>query len=162
MSLDLGKRPCISELEGSMGFTVIKNDLYFETSGKLNIRFQESWCKELLVLLKSGTEAVGPYLKKNVYPNLPTQGAKELEGEGLGTFVLALQAFRDSPQTFFKAFKTFGHRNAQDVPVPTRLEFLDGVVFNLPATPGGGRDYYNVTLPNQRVGTIHFNKIIVE
>jgi len=145
-----------------MGFTVIKDDLYFETLGKLNIRFQEAWCKELLVLLKTGTEAVGPYLQQHVFPNLPTHGARELRKDGLERFILALKTFRDAPGAFFKSFQSFGYRNAQDVPVPTRLEFLDGAVFNLPGIPGGGLDYYNVLLPDQRVGTIRFKKIILE
>jgi len=145
-----------------MGFTVIKDDLYYETSGKLNIRFQESWCKELLVLQKTGTETMGPYLKQHVFPNLPGQDAKELKNDGLDRFILSLKAFGEEPRTFFKSFKAFGRRNAQDVPVPTRLEFLNGAIVNLSGTPGGGSDYYNVLLPDKRIGTIPFHRIIVE
>lgn len=145
-----------------MSFKVIKNDLYYETSRKLNIRFQESWCKELLVLLQTGTEPVGPYLKQHVFPNLPGQAAKALKNDGLDRFILSLKAFGKEPQTFFNSFKAFGYRNAQDVPVPTRLEFLNGAIVNLSGTQGGGSDYYNVLLPDKRLGTIPFDRIILE
>lgn len=145
-----------------MGFTVIKNDLFYETQNKLNIRFQETWCKELLELIKTGVDSVGGYLAKNVYPNLPTHGAKELKKVGLDLLVRSLKTFRDEPRTFFKSFKAFGRRNGADIPVPTRLEFLDGTVFTLPAEPGGGSDYYNVVLPSHRIGTIPFDRIIIE